>query len=176
MMHEFWKESQEASPKRCKGSMILLVGLVCSVLSACAQAPLAVYDSSQQGQKATATLELEDTAMFFEEVNGTQVSGEHIHRRALPITVRSLQLLPGTYHISLVYEHLVQPKCWQDSGSERCWAVRDRGWWLPGRTLLPARIQLTVEPDTSYMVTQVGDYWDMPAQVEWHPTVTEATP
>ncbi len=176
MMHNFWKESQEATPKRCKGSMMLLVGLVCSALSACAQAPLAVYNSSPQGQTPISTLELQDTAIFFEEVKGTQVSGEHIHRRALPMTVRSLQLLPGTYHISLVYEHLAQPKCWRDGGAERCWAVRDRGWWLPGSTLLPAMIQLTVERDTSYMVTPVDDYWDMPTQVEWNPKVTSPTP
>ncbi len=175
-MREFWKESQEALPRRCKGSMLPLIGFVCCALSACAQTPLAVYDSSQQGQTPPATLALQDSAMFFEEVEGTQVSGEHIHRKALPLTVRSLELRPGTYHISLVYEHLAQPKCWRESGFERCWAVRDRGWWLPGSTLLPAEIQLTVEPDSSYLVTQVSDYWDMPGQVEWHPRVTVTTP
>ena len=86
--------------------MVLLSG----ILTACAQSPLTVYEPALQGEESIAILELHDSAMSFEEMTGVQVSGEEIHRTNVPMAVRSLKVLLGSYQVSLVYEHLGQPK------------------------------------------------------------------
>lgn len=173
-MCQFGKDSYFISSKWFRGLRLLLIGLVCSALSACAHAPLAIYESSQQGQESMAILELQDGAMFFEEVLGKQISGEQIHRMDFPMTVRSLKVMPGTYQLSLIFEHLVQPKCWQEGGTERCWAVRDRGWWLPGATLIPGTVEWSAKAGKTYVVTRVEDYWSIPEKASWNPTLSLA--
>ncbi len=94
-------ESRRGSLREWRGTL-LLVGLACLTLTACAQAPLTMYDPSVQDQKSTATLELQDSAMFFEEVRGKPIAGNTIHRSDVSTTVRTLKVSPGTYQVSLV--------------------------------------------------------------------------
>ncbi len=167
------KNSQEPGRQE-KWRTLLLIGFACLTITACAQAPLTMSDPTMQGQQASATLELQDQAMLFEDVSGMSLSGKTSHHSDVSPTVRSLQVSPGTYQVSLVYEHLAQPKCWKDSQSKQCWKVRDRGWWLPGTTLIPGTIDWVAEPGKTYTVTRMEDYWSMSEKPSWSPKLSLA--
>ena len=152
----------------------LLVGFTCLTFTACAQTPLTVSDPSIQDQQSMATLEVQDSAMFFEEVSGTALSGNTLHRADVSTSVRTLSVNPGTYRVSLVYEHLSQPKCWEDGTSTHCWKVRDRGWWLPGATLIPGTVEWSPEAGKTYTVTRSGNYWSMTEKSSWSPMISLA--
>ena len=152
----------------------LLAGFICFAFTACAQAPLTVSDLSVQDQQSMARLELQDRAMFFEAVRGTPISGNTLHHADVSTSIRTLNVSPGTYHVSLVYEHLAQPKCWKEGTSTHCWKVRDRGWWLPGATLIPATVEWVAEPGETYSLKRVEDYWSMTEQPSWHPMLSMA--
>ncbi len=150
----------------------LLVGVACVTFTACAQARLTMSDPSVQEQPSMATLELQDSAMFFEEVSGTAISGNALQHADVSTSVRTLNVSPGTYQVSLAYEHLGQPKCWDDGTSTHCWKMRDRGWWLPGTTLIPATVEWVAEPGKTYSLTRVEEYWSMTEQPSWHPKLS----
>ena len=161
------------SLKGWSGTLLLLVGLASTTLPGCAQTPLKIYDSSAAGNEAKAILELTDSAMSFTGVTSVQNSGSRVHQKEIPLTVRTLKLFPGTYHINLEYEHLAQPKCWQENGLKQCWTARDRGWWLPGATLIPATLDLKIEGGKTYTVIPQENYWEMDNQRMWHPMVVK---
>ena len=154
--------------------ILFLFGLACLTFTSCAQTPLTMSDPTVQDQQAPATLELQDQAILFEEVSRTSISGKTRHRSDVSPTVRTLNVSPGTYQVSLVYEHLAQPKCWEEGTSTHCWKVRDRGWWLPGATLIPTTIEWVAEPGKTYTVTRVEDYWSMAEKPSWSPKVSLA--
>ncbi len=152
----------------------LLVGFACLTFTACAQAPLTMFEPSVQNQQSMATLMLEDSAMSFEKVSGTPLSGNTLHHADVSTSVRTLNVSPGAYQVTLAYEHLTQPRCWEDGTATHCWKVRDRGWWLPGATLIPATIEWSPQAGKTYTVTRSGSYWSMTEQPSWRPIISMA--
>ncbi|MDH5428468.1 MAG: hypothetical protein OEZ57_09875 [Nitrospirota bacterium] len=49
--------------------------------------------------------------------------------------------------------------------------MRDRGWWLPGSTLIPGTIEWSPEAGKTYTVKRVEDYWSMTEKTAWHPSI-----
>ena len=152
---------------KISGELDYWSGFACLTFTACAQAPLTMPDPSMQKKQSMSTLELQDSAMFVEEISGKAISGSALYHSEVSPSVRTLNVSPGTYHISLAYEHLGQPKCWDDETSTHCWKMQDRGWWLPGTTLIPATIKWVAEPGKTYSLTRVEEYWSMTEQPAW---------
>ncbi len=152
----------------------LLLGLACLTFTACAQTPLTMFEPSVPNQQSMASLMLEDSAMSFEKVSGTPLSGNTLHHADVSTSVRTLNVSPGTYQVTLAYEHLTQPRCWKDETATHCWKVRDRGWWLPGVTLIPGTIEWVAEPGETYTVTRLEEYWSMTEKHSWSPKLSMA--
>ncbi len=153
----------------------LLVGFACLSFTACAQAPLTMFEPSVPNRQSMATLMLEDSAMSFEKVSGTPLSEKTLHHADVSTSVRTLNVSPGTYQVTLAYEHLTQPRCWEDGTATHCWKVRDRGWWLPGATLIPGIIAWEPEAGKTYTVKRSGSYWSMAEKPSWNPIISLVT-
>ncbi|MGB0911103.1 MAG: hypothetical protein ACPGYT_12140 [Nitrospirales bacterium] len=75
--------------------------------------------------------------------------------------------------MSLFYEHLAQSRCWDDGLYERCTQMLDRGWWLPGASLIPGTAEWIAEPGKVYVVKRLEDHWFMAERSTWKPVIVE---
>ncbi len=153
--------------------ILLASCLFLSLLTACTGNAVSLHGHSSLPQDQTAILLLADSEMRMSDIAGSLNDGSRILSQEISPTTRSIEVMPGIYDVSLFYEHLAQSRCWEDGLYERCTRTLDRGWWLPGSTLIPGTVKWNAEAGKVYVIKRVEDYWSMAEHAFWNPVIEE---
>lgn len=149
----------------------LVGGLMLLIMGACTGPLQSVYDGPPLAQDQVAILYFEDPSMtIIELTQGGQTQTFPYEEHMLP---QGIEVLPGTYDLTVLYEHLGRTRCWEEGFYDRCTRNVDRGWWLPGVSIIPGQTQWEAKAGTVSVVTRTENYWDVTEQGSWNPTIKE---
>ncbi len=154
-------------------SVFIMAAIFIFGVVGCSTKVLRLHDESQNSRHAVATLELPDSSMVLTGmIDATNNTGRSMPRNDLAST-RIVEVSPGQYDVSIFYEHLGYSRCWPQDHVVRCTKTLDRGWWLPGSTLIPGRAHWEAEPGKTYIVQLTQEYWSIAEHGEWSPVIVE---
>lgn len=159
--------------KTNRGGVLMALCLLLFTLTACTGTPVSLHNNLGLPSDQVAILKLEDSSMILRGVTGTLNDERRTLSKGEASSARSFEVLPGTYDVSLVYEHIAQSRCWDEGLNERCTRTLDRGWWLPGSSLVPGTAEWIAEPGKTYVVKRLEDYWAMAEHNSWQPVIVE---
>ncbi len=151
--------------------VLLALGFCLATNAGCTGTVANLHTNPSLPQDQIATLHIEDQSMIVEGVRGTSDNGSAVGPLDSSSSIRSIEVFPGTYVVTLFYEHLGNSRCWEEGLYDRCTRILDRGWWLPGSSLIPGTTTWVAEPGKTYVVKRLEDYWSMAEKGSWSPSI-----
>lgn len=150
-------------------------GLVATVLwltmGACTGPLQSVYDGPPLPQDQVAILYVQDPSITIVDVS--QAGTTHTFPYEEHTLPQGIEVLPGTYDLTVLYEHVGRTRCWEEGFYDRCTRNVDRGWWLPGVSVIPGHAQWEAKAGTVSVVTRTENYWEVAEQGSWSPRIKQ---